>query len=289
MTGDDVHEIEVHALDGVAVDGHVERAERGAHLDVQGALAEGHEVDHHRVRIHERVLAKSRAQVLHDRLHGVLPGLVAEVEHHHVAEAVARAQLLDARLRQVAVGDDEERAVRGAQLRGTHADPLHRGDGAVELAGVADVEHAVGHHRRAAEQVCEGLLRGQRDGRGADAEAGDHRGKVEPEDLERCGDAQEPDDARGHHAAHADDGRAVGDAALGHATFDAHAEDPQPADHEPRRHEDECRARTEHQVLACRCAQDQERLRQPHAEHREEEEDRRQHGDDRLRGGAEHA
>src|SRR5262249_25157749 len=69
--------------------------------------------------------------------------------------------------------------------RAAQADGFHRAGGAVgQRDGVADAERLVQENRDAAEQIGQGVLRGEADGQAADGERGDGRGDVDTDVVE---------------------------------------------------------------------------------------------------------
>ena len=99
-------------------------------------------------------------------------------------------------LGQLAVRDADERAVRRADLRRAHADPLHVAREVLDPHQVAHAEGLVGGERDRAEQVLDRLLRAEGDRDAADAEPREDGGHRVAEGAER---RDEPGD-RDEHA-----------------------------------------------------------------------------------------
>ena len=96
-------------------------------------------------------------------------------------QPIAHGERLDPLVRELAVGDRDDGAVERADPRRPQADLLDRADKVVQLDEVALTHRLVDADRERAEQVLERLLRRERDGEAADAEAGDQAGDRDPE------------------------------------------------------------------------------------------------------------
>ena len=96
-------------------------------------------------------------------------------------ELVARRQRLDVRVRDLAVGHADDRAIQCTDARRSQADVIDGPDGLAELEEVADAHRLVEDDRDAADDVLERLLRGERHGNAADAEAGERGGRIDAE------------------------------------------------------------------------------------------------------------
>src|SRR5579871_1413880 len=91
---------------------------------------------------------------------------------------VASRKVLESHGRKLGVGNDDLRPVVGADARRAQPDILYRPDAVAKFAKIADVDRLVANDSHAAEQILNGLLRGQGDGDTADSEASENRAGV---------------------------------------------------------------------------------------------------------------
>ncbi len=173
---DDAHDGEQHVLARGAEGLVVRRLEPAEDLDVDGGRAEVREPRHDDLLPHERMRAQQPVDAGDDLAHLRLPGRVAERDGRAEADAIAQRVRLDARIRQAAVRDRDDRAVEGADARRARADVFHGADDVVHLHRVADAAGLIGGERDRPEQVLDGLLRAEGERDAADAEAGHDRG-----------------------------------------------------------------------------------------------------------------
>jgi hypothetical protein len=135
-------------------------------------------------RIQPGICSSCETGVVYGHAHGELH---APLDH---AAVVAHAAL-----QQVAVGKDDLLAIEAAQSRALDADVLHRAQEGVDGEEVADHERPVERDRQRGEQIAQHVLRGQRHGHAAHAQARDQRRDVDAEVVEREQQHQRPD----HH------------------------------------------------------------------------------------------
>jgi len=163
-------------------------------LDVERRCPKPGEADHDDVGPDLRVVTQDLLEPDEDLAHRGGRRRIDEPDRAGEPDAVAHRVVLDARVREIAVGDAHERAIQRADRRRPEADRLDSADVVAHLHVVAGAERAVERQRDRAEHVLQRLLRGQTDGQAAEPEARDQGGDREAEVREERERAEREDD-----------------------------------------------------------------------------------------------
>ena len=142
-------------------------------------LAHGH--DGFRIAEHPRVAGEDLADRL-DRPADVV--VVGDSDREVVAARVVRRVVLQRAAVDGGVGDRDLHVVRRVQHAREDPDLLHRAGGARHLDVIADLEGAEDQEHHSRREVREGALHGQADGEACGGEDGDHRGGLDPEEVQ---------------------------------------------------------------------------------------------------------
>ena len=119
--------------------------------------------------------------------------VVGHANRRERALFVGAAEIAHAALQDIGVRQNDLLAGLAAQARGLDADVFDLADEGVDHQAVADHEGLVERDRQRGEQIAEHVLQSQRDRHAADAQAGEQRGDVDAEVVERHQDQQRPD------------------------------------------------------------------------------------------------
>src|SRR5271155_3180380 len=122
-----------------------------------------------------RMVGEQLFNAVGKRLHLLTRGIVGDLYEKALATRRTKAEILDRRIDHRVVRDRYQRVIRCADPGAPEADvldcPLAPGD----PDQVTNPERLLEHDQHRAQQVCQAVASGERDGQAADAQAGENR------------------------------------------------------------------------------------------------------------------
>ena len=129
------------------------------------------------------MLVEQPANLRQNVAHLVGRSFVAQSQLGIEKDFVAAAEVLDVHGGQRAIGDGKLGSLGSANAGGAQTDVFHRAHAVAEAAHVSDADDFVAQKRNSAEKIFQSLLRGERDGDSADAQAGEGGVMLKPRVL----------------------------------------------------------------------------------------------------------